>query len=240
MVIGPQRKTGFSYHAKQPPGCPRGCPGALRLEAEGTLAHKHTHVALLKSLGAAHPSYPAALPHTPVGRLLVGPLQVVLAAQVALHLHAVPVVHLGRQRCRLITLAQRRVQGLKEGLCGGPLICAGFLLLPFLVRPWRQWRLQVLGPLPLFFPLLRGIWEEHTLLGVQSQGWLLSAELGGQQAPPESGSSLLCPSWPTLALPQPAVGFHLACFPRLCPCLWLHSHSPPLQSNIGAEVLRVS
>lgn len=110
------------------------------------------------------------LPHAPVGCLLVGPLQVVLAAQVALHLHAVPVVPLGRQRCRLITLTQRRVQDLKERLGGGPLIPTGFLLLSFLTRPRRGWRLQVLRPLPLFFPLLRGTWEEHTLLGVLPQG----------------------------------------------------------------------
>lgn len=91
---------------------------------------------LSESLGAAHPSYPTALPHTPVGRLLVGPLQVVLAAQVALHLHAVPVVHLGRQRCRLFTLAQRRVQDLiKRGSVVGLSSVLDFSSCPSLCGP---------------------------------------------------------------------------------------------------------
>lgn len=75
--------------------------------------------------------------------------------------------------------------------------------------PQRGWWLQILRPLPLFFPLLRCIWEEHTLLGVQTQGWLCEAELGSQQAlhwcphppPPQPDSFLLCASWSALPLP---------------------------------------
>lgn len=129
-------------------------------------------------MGAAPSPSRWPLPHIPVGCLLIGPLQVMLSAQVALHLHTVPVVPLGWQRCRFVTLAQRRVQDFIERLGGGPLIPTGFLLL----WPWRGWRLQVLRPLPLFFPLLRVIWEEHTLLGVQTQGWLLG-RIGKSEVP---------------------------------------------------------
>ena len=193
------------------------CQVAPRAGSEGTLAHKHpcvTEALLLKSLWC--PTL-RPRPHVPVGCLLVGSLQVVLAAQVALHLHAVPMVPLGWQRCRLFALAQRRVQDLKEGLRGRPLICAGFLLLPFLLRPWRGWRLQVLRP-PPFFPLLRGIREGHTLLGVRTQGWQ-NWEGGG---PCLSLAPLSC------APPGPP-----STWPALlgCCCFWLQTHTPCLQSH---------
>lgn len=80
---------GFPIMPSSPWGWPRG--GAQELsqaEAEALLAER--------SLGAVQPPLSQQpLPHSPVGSLLVGPLQVVLAAQVAFHLHAVPMVPRG-------------------------------------------------------------------------------------------------------------------------------------------------
>lgn len=208
--------------------------GWPRPEAEGTLPR--TEPCCLGSVGGeaprtAHPSQLGPLAHTPVGCLLVGPLQVMLAAQVALHLHAVPVVPLGWQRRRFVALAQRCVQDLKEGLSGGPLIPTGFLLLPFLLLPWRGWRLQVLRPLPLFFPLLRGIWEEHTLLRVQTQGWLLSRTGKSAGHPPPPPRAWFPSATRLVAHP----GSCSTCpLPWTLPVSLLHSHLP-LQSNTATE-----
>ena len=130
-------------------------------------------------------------------------------------MHAVPAVSLGRQRRRLIALAQRCVEDLEEGLCGGPLVCAGFLLLPVLVGPWRGWRLQVLGPRPLFFPLLQGTWEERILLRAQTWDGHFLAEQGRSAGLTRVWFLSLEPS-PTHPGPPPT---HPGPPPTCCGCL---------------------